>query len=128
MTRQWISIEHVDPEAVRAIATDRLRVIEVARQTLSIEAEALSALAASLGPEFVRCVEIMLATEGRVICVGVGKSGHVARKIAATLSSTGAPALFIHPTEASHGDLGGDAFLLFPNARVRTKHQWPAPC
>jgi arabinose-5-phosphate isomerase len=91
------------------------RVIDVARRALTIESEALSALAASLGAEFVRCVEIMLATEGRIICVGVGKSGHVARKIAATLSSTGAPALFVHPTEASHGDLGairkGDSIL-----------------
>lgn len=91
------------------------RIIEAARRVLSIEADALSALSESLGGEFARCVDIMLATEGRVICVGVGKSGHVARKIAATLSSTGAPALFIHPTEASHGDLGairsGDSIL-----------------
>jgi arabinose-5-phosphate isomerase len=100
----------------QASDADSERLLGVARRVLSIEADALSTLAASLGSDFVRCVEILLATEGRVICVGVGKSGHIARKIAATLSSTGAPALFIHPTEASHGDLGairkGDSILV----------------
>ena len=80
--------------------------LAVAREVLTAEAYALGGLAQSLGPEFGAAVEKILSAEGRVICVGLGKSGHVARKIAATLSSTGTAAYFVHPSEASHGDLG----------------------
>ena len=73
---------------------------------LSYAADALAGLAAALDGEFVRAVDVMLAAKGRVIVSGMGKSGHIARKIAATLSSTGTPAYFVHPAEASHGDLG----------------------
>jgi arabinose-5-phosphate isomerase len=80
--------------------------IAIARRVLALEIEALSALSAGLDASFSRAVDIILSARGRVICSGVGKSGHVARKIAATLASTGTPAHFVHPTEASHGDLG----------------------
>jgi arabinose-5-phosphate isomerase len=73
---------------------------------LSTASEALKALAAALDGDFTRAVGLMLAAKGRVIVSGMGKSGHVARKIAATLSSTGTPAYFVHPAEASHGDMG----------------------
>ena len=80
--------------------------VEVGRRVLEAEAEALRALARSLGDPFHRAVELCAEAAGRIVCTGVGKSGHVGRKIAATLASTGAPALFVHATEASHGDLG----------------------
>ncbi len=80
--------------------------IATGRRVLAMEIEALSALSASLNDQFVKAVETILAAKGRVICAGVGKSGHVARKIAATMASTGTQAYFVHPTEASHGDLG----------------------
>ena len=80
--------------------------LEVARSVLSTEANALLLMADQLGDDFARAVERLLSLEGRVICVGVGKSGHVARKVAATFASTGTAAYFVHPTEASHGDLG----------------------
>jgi arabinose-5-phosphate isomerase len=91
-----------------------------ARQVLETEAGGLRALAASLGPGFVRSVALMAAIGGRIVVSGMGKSGHVARKISATLASTGTPALFVHPAEASHGDLGmvlpGDAVLALSNS------------
>ena len=80
--------------------------LSAARRVLRIEADALNALAEGLDDGFRRAVEAMLAAKGRVIVAGMGKSGHVARKIAATLASTGTPAQFVHPAEASHGDLG----------------------
>ena len=93
----------------RAPLFDRLR------RTLEIEARALLALADRQGEDFARTVEAMLACRGRVVVMGMGKSGHVGRKIAATLASTGTPAFFVHPAEASHGDLGmvttGDVVL-----------------
>jgi arabinose-5-phosphate isomerase len=73
---------------------------------LKIQAEGLNALAESLGDTFVQAVETIFNAKGRVVCTGMGKSGHVARKIAATLASTGTSAMFVHPAEASHGDLG----------------------
>jgi arabinose-5-phosphate isomerase len=76
------------------------------RRVLHIEAEALAALADALDGAFERCVEQLLATRGRVVVTGMGKSGHIARKIAATFASTGTPSLYVHPAEASHGDLG----------------------
>jgi arabinose-5-phosphate isomerase len=78
----------------------------VGRRVLTVEAEGLFAQAAALGPAFVEAVDVLYAAKGRIICTGVGKSGHVARKIAATFASTGAPASFVHAAEASHGDLG----------------------
>lgn len=80
--------------------------LDTARRVILTEAEGLELLADGLGPEFVSAVERILAVKGRVILSGMGKSGHVARKIAATLASTGTPAQFVHPAEASHGDLG----------------------
>ena len=80
--------------------------IAVGRRVLAVEADALGQLAASLGEPFVQAVETLFRAKGRIACSGMGKSGHVARKVAATLSSTGTPALFVHPGEASHGDLG----------------------
>ena len=76
------------------------------RRVLEIETAALAQLSNSLGEAFVSAVDLMLSSEGRVICSGMGKSGHIARKIAATMASTGTPAHFVHPAEASHGDLG----------------------
>lgn len=87
---------------------------------LQTEAAAIVQLAASLGAPFAAAVALMAGLEGRVVCTGMGKSGHVARKIAATLSSTGRPAMFVHPGEASHGDLGmitaKDAVLALSNS------------
>jgi arabinose-5-phosphate isomerase len=80
--------------------------IIVARRVLGLEMEALAALSAGLDQSFVQAVDTILKARGRVVCAGVGKSGHVARKIAATMASTGTQAYFVHPTEASHGDLG----------------------
>ena len=78
----------------------------LARKTFEIEAAAVLALAGRVGSEFGHAVQVMLACRGRVVVMGMGKSGHIGRKIAATLASTGTPALFVHPAEASHGDLG----------------------
>lgn len=80
--------------------------IQLAHETLDIEAAAILRLKDNLGASFARVVEMMLGVRGRVVVMGMGKSGHVGRKIAATLSSTGTPAMFVHPAEASHGDLG----------------------
>ena len=90
------------------------------RRVIAREAEALTLLGDSLGDSFGRAVELILAAKGRVIVSGMGKSGHIARKIAATLASTGTPAHFVHPAEASHGDLGmvttGDVALVLSNS------------
>ena len=83
---------------------DRARAL--ARATFEIEAAAVLDLASRVGSEFAEAVQIMLACSGRVVVMGMGKSGHIGRKIAATLASTGTPAMFVHPAEASHGDLG----------------------
>jgi arabinose-5-phosphate isomerase len=91
---------------VTAPAFDAKHVLALAARTLDIEAAALTALKARLGAGFVRAVELVLSCRGRVVVMGMGKSGHVGRKIAATLASTGTPALFVHPAEAGHGDLG----------------------
>lgn len=79
---------------------------EVARRVMRIEAEAISAVASRLDAQFDQACHLLLACRGRVIVTGMGKSGHIARKIAATMSSTGTPAFFVHPGEAAHGDLG----------------------
>lgn len=78
----------------------------LAQDTLRIEAAALTAAALRLGPALAQAVDLILHSPGRVVVMGMGKSGHVGRKIAATLASTGTPAMFVHPGEASHGDLG----------------------
>ena len=78
----------------------------IGQQVLRTEADAIHALADGLGQSFDDAAEALLAVTGRVVVCGMGKSGHIARKIAATLASTGTPAQFVHPGEASHGDLG----------------------
>ena len=96
------------------------RALQLAARTFEIEAAALLGLAARQGPGFAAAVAAMLDCRGRVIVMGMGKSGHVGRKIAATLASTGTPAFFVHPGEASHGDLGmvqaGDVVLAISNS------------
>jgi arabinose-5-phosphate isomerase len=80
--------------------------LAAARRVLATASDALKALADALDGDFARAIDVMLGAKGRIIVSGMGKSGHVARKIAATLSSTGTPAYFVHPAEASHGDMG----------------------
>jgi arabinose-5-phosphate isomerase len=80
--------------------------LQLARETLDIEAQALIGLKSRLDSRFSQAVEMMLNVKGRVVVTGMGKSGHIGSKIAATLASTGTPAMFVHPGEASHGDLG----------------------
>ncbi|WP_144183804.1 KpsF/GutQ family sugar-phosphate isomerase [Elioraea rosea] len=110
------------PEAATSTHDDRTGGGDLAagRAVLETEAGALVALAARLDGAFVRALDLLAAATGRVVVTGMGKSGHVARKIAATLASTGTPALFVHPAEASHGDLGmitaSDAVLALSNS------------
>ncbi len=85
---------------------DPEQALALARKTFEIEAAAVLGLASRIGPEFAGAVALMLGCTGRVVVMGMGKSGHIGRKIAATLASTGTPAMFVHPAEASHGDLG----------------------
>ncbi len=106
-----------------AACYDPERALALARATFDIEARALLGLKARQGEGFADAVRVMLALSdrrGRVVVMGMGKSGHVGRKIAATLASTGTPALFVHPAEASHGDLGmvtpGDVVLAISNS------------
>lgn len=80
--------------------------IQSAQRTIRLELEAVEGLLAHIDADFVRACEMILASKGRVVVVGMGKSGHVGNKIAATLASTGTPAFFVHPAEASHGDMG----------------------
>ncbi len=94
--------------------------LEWARETLAAEAAAIAEVSAQLDGSFSRAAEAVLACTGRVIVTGMGKSGHIGRKIAATLASTGTPAYFVHPAEAAHGDLGmvadGDVVLALSNS------------
>lgn len=94
--------------------------LEIANYVLEKEIEGIKAVATSLNHDFIRVIDILSAVKGRVIISGMGKSGHIARKIAATMSSTGTPAQFVHPAEASHGDLGmiarEDAVILLSNS------------
>jgi arabinose-5-phosphate isomerase len=103
-----------------APALEEHRDIEAARRVIATEIAGLAALAKSLDRAFVEAIETLSRATGRVIVTGMGKSGHVARKIASTLASTGTPALFVHPGEASHGDLGmiapGDAVIALSNS------------
>jgi arabinose-5-phosphate isomerase len=97
-------------------AADSQRLVEMGREALRIEARAVAALVDRLGDDFARACRTLLACPGRVVVSGMGKSGHIGGKIAATLASTGTPAFFLHPAEASHGDLGmvtkGDVVLV----------------
>ena len=98
-------IGKLDADQIRALA----------REVLTIEADAVAKLAARVGDAMVRAVELCLACRGRIVVIGMGKSGHIGSKLAATLASTGSPAFFVHPSEASHGDLGmitGDDLVL----------------
>lgn len=94
--------------------------LDAARRVITQEAEALTTLADGLGESFAQAVELLINAKGRVIVSGMGKSGHIARKIAATFASTGTPAHFVHPAEASHGDLGmmtqGDVVIVLSNS------------
>jgi arabinose-5-phosphate isomerase len=94
--------------------------IDLAREVLEIEAAAITGLIARLDQNFQRAVDIILNSHGRVTVSGIGKSGHIARKIASTMASTGTPAYFVHPAEASHGDLGmvtrDDVFIALSNS------------
>lgn len=92
--------------AASHMAAAAQRAIALAHETLDIEAAAVLGLKARVGQSFAQAVQWMLRIQGRVVVMGMGKSGHIGRKIAATLSSTGTPAMFVHPAEASHGDLG----------------------
>ncbi|MEL6684228.1 MAG: KpsF/GutQ family sugar-phosphate isomerase [Pseudomonadota bacterium] len=99
---------------------DPAKFVATARRVITQEAEALTVLADQLGDSFGAAVDLLLGAPGRVIVSGMGKSGHIARKIAATFASTGTPAHFVHPAEASHGDLGmmtrGDVVLVLSNS------------
>jgi arabinose-5-phosphate isomerase len=98
----------------------RRQLLDHGRAVLDVEADALAQLSRALDETFARAVELLLKTRGRVIVSGMGKSGHIARKMAATFSSTGLPAFFVHPGEAAHGDLGmvqpGDVLVALSNS------------
>lgn len=100
--------------------TNARDLIESAQRTIRLEIEAVEGLLAHIDADFVSACEMILASKGRVVVVGMGKSGHIGKKIAATLASTGTPAFFVHPAEASHGDMGmitsGDVILALSNS------------
>lgn len=106
--------------ASAGVAADQHPVLATARGVLETEAQAITALISRLDARFVLAVDLIMKRRGRVIVSGIGKSGHIARKIASTLASTGTPAYFVHPAEASHGDLGmvarDDVFLALSNS------------
>ena len=111
------------PEESTGTAVDQD--LDAGRRVLRLEAKGLDALANSLGRDFSRVLDLLAAATGRITVTGMGKSGHIARKIAATLASTGTPAQFVHPGEASHGDLGmiapSDAVLAMSNSGDTTE-------
>jgi arabinose-5-phosphate isomerase len=102
------------------MVNDSERMIELGREVVDIECNAVAALRGRIGEDFARACRLMMHCEGRVVVTGMGKSGHIGSKIAATLASTGTPAFFVHPGEASHGDLGmitpGDVVLALSNS------------
>ena len=106
--------------AAAASALGDQHLLNSGRAVIEAEASALLALAASLDAEFARAVSLLLDPRGRIVVTGMGKSGHIGRKFVATLSSTGSPALFLHPAEAAHGDLGvlvsGDVLIVLSNS------------
>ena len=108
------------PSAAALASESKIDLCAVGAEVIRTEAAALSLLAGSLGSEFESAVRRLSETQGRVIVSGMGKSGHIGRKIAATLASTGTPSFFVHPAEAGHGDLGmivpGDLLLLLSNS------------
>jgi arabinose-5-phosphate isomerase len=114
-----MDLHPAQPAALPA-AVDDEQLLASARRALSIEARALETLTPRLGPAFAQACRICLECRGRVVVTGMGKSGHIARKVAATLASTGTPAFFLHPAEAGHGDLGmitrQDAVLALSNS------------
>jgi arabinose-5-phosphate isomerase len=97
---------HAHLASTSAAQVDDQRMLQLAHDTLTIEADAVRHVRESLSASFVQAVRAILSVKGRVVVMGMGKSGHVGRKITATLASTGTPAIFVHPAEASHGDLG----------------------
>ena len=97
--RKQLAVHDEEPDAAQ-------QDLEVARRVLTQESAALGSLAEALDGHFVEAVELLAAVTGRIVVTGMGKSGHIARKMASTLASTGTPAQFVHPGEASHGDLG----------------------
>ena len=100
---------HAEPEIARANSLGKLTpsaAISVGRRVLDIESRAVAMLSQRLDHSFARALELLLACRGRVVVSGIGKSGHIARKIASTMASTGTPAYFVHTAEASHGDIG----------------------
>ena len=102
------------------LAVDPARALALARDVLATESRAITALSARLGQPFVAALELILNCNGRIVVAGIGKSGHIGRKLAATLASTGTPAFFVHPADASHGDLGmitpDDIVLMLSNS------------
>jgi arabinose-5-phosphate isomerase len=104
----------------KTVAPASANALELAREVLEIEAAAITGLIARLDENFQRAVDIIMNSNGRVTVSGIGKSGHIARKIASTMASTGTPAYFVHPAEASHGDLGmvtrDDVFIALSNS------------
>lgn len=94
------------PDKPAAARLDREGALALAREVLALESQAVAALAARIDDDFLRAVALLLDCRGRAVVSGVGKSGHIGRKLAATLASTGTPALFVHAAEAAHGDLG----------------------
>ena len=96
----------VDLRQLAMINTDPKALIITGKRTIELEASCVASLSERIGAHFVNACQLMLACEGRVVVIGMGKSGHIGNKIAATLASTGTPAFFVHPGEASHGDMG----------------------
>jgi len=113
------------PAPAEASESEEKRDLDAGRRVLQLEARALSRLARELDDNFIRAVDILDRAKGRIVVSGMGKSGHIGNKIAATLSSTGTPAIFVHPAEASHGDLGmitrDDALLVLSNSGETTE-------
>src|SRR5258705_7185542 len=109
----------------KAVSPAGASALDLAREVLEIEAAAITGLIARLDHNFQRAVDIILNSQGRVTVSGIGKSGHIARKIASTMASTGTPAYFVHPAEASHGDLGmvtrEDVFIALSNSGESTE-------
>lgn len=96
----------MDVQSTQSRHFDAQQALRLAKETFDIEAAAILGMRQRIDAAFTQAVEMLLAVRGRVVVMGMGKSGHIGRKIAATLASTGTPALFVHPAEASHGDLG----------------------
>jgi len=96
----------VQTELIQDLSQIKDTLLELGRSVINIEAEAVAKLSARIDDDFASACQILLACEGRIVVCGIGKSGHIGAKIAATFASTGSPAFFVHAAEASHGDLG----------------------